>query len=474
MRRLEKPHEVPSDGLTVSCGKPDRRPILLTDRELGAIKPREKTFKVTDRDGMYAAVLPTGTISFRYDYRLNGRRETLAIGRYDADLARAPTRELDALEYGMDVSLREARSLLDRARRDVERGASPSRAKVEKRTAAAEALTFGGWAESYFTHKADPKSGAEQLADSTLAFRRSTYRRVIEPEFGKLRLDEVTPQRLKRLCDTTKDKRGPAVAVHVREVVQAVFRHAQGSGQAVSNPAEAIRASAIATFEPRDRALSPSEIRTFLTALEQVATTPTLRLALKFVLLTGVRKSEFIDSVWAEVDFDAERWTIPAERMKAGKAHVIPLSEQALDILVALRSCFGASKYLHPGRYDHDLPISNATLNRVIDAAVERIRKDDPEFQTFGVHDLRRTFSTGLNRAKFDERWIEMSLAHAPRNRIAAVYNVNRYLSERKIMLQCWADMIDAWMRGESARDLIADAKRRAAEIHEDDLDDDL
>ncbi|KIX66997.1 tyrosine-type recombinase/integrase [Burkholderia pseudomallei] len=447
---------------------------MLTDRELGTLKPRDKTFKVTDRDGMYAAVLPTGTISFRYDYRLNGRRETLAIGRYDADLARAPSREPDALEYGMDVSLREARTLLDRARRDVERGASPSRAKVEKRTAAAEALTFGGWAESYFAHKADPKSGAEQLADSTLALRRSTYRRVIEPEFGKLRLDEVTPQRLKRLCDTTKDRRGPAVAVHVREVVQAVFRHAQGSGQAVSNPAEAIRASTIATFEPRDRALSPAEIRTFLTALEQVATTPTLRLALKFVLLTGVRKSEFIDAVWAEVDFDAERWTIPAERMKAGKAHVIPLSEQALDILVALRSCFGASKYLHPGRYDHDLPISNATLNRVIDAAVERIRKDDPEFQTFGVHDLRRTFSTGLNRAKFDERWIEMSLAHAPRNRIAAVYNVNRYLSERKIMLQCWADMIDAWMRGESARELIADAKRRAAEVHEDDLDDDL
>ncbi|MDL5410441.1 integrase, partial [Escherichia coli] len=81
------------------------------------------------------------------------------------------------------------------------------------------------------------------------------------------------------------------------------FRHAQGSGQAVSNPADAIRASTIATFEPRDRALSPAEIRTFLTALEQVATTPTLRLALKFVLLTGVRKSEFIDAVWAEVDF---------------------------------------------------------------------------------------------------------------------------------------------------------------------------
>jgi integrase len=447
---------------------------LLTDRELGALKPREKTFKVSDRDGMYVSVLPTGTVSFRFDYRLNGRRETLTIGRYAGDLARTQARDPDTLSFGMSVSLREARTLLDRARRDVERGVSPSRAKVENRILAADAPTFAGWAESYFEHKADPKSGAERLADSTLAFRRSTFRRIIEPAFGKLKLDEVTPQRLIRLCDETKAKRGPAVAIHVRDVVHAVFRHAQSRGQTISNPAEVVRASAIATFEPRDRALAPAEVRKFLSALGQVATTPTLRLALKFVLLTGVRKGEFIDATWDEVDFSAERWTIPAARMKAGKAHVVPLSEQALDVLTALRSCFGASRYLHPGRYDSDLPISNATLNRVIDAAVACIRKDDPEFLSFGVHDLRRTFSTGLNRAKFDERWIEMSLAHAPRDRIAAVYNVNRYLAERKIMLQCWADMIDAWMNGISARELIADAKRRAAEIHDDDLDDDL
>jgi integrase len=447
---------------------------LLTDRELNSLKPREKAFKVTDRDGMYVVVLTTGTISFRYDYRLNGRRETLAIGRYDADLARQPTREHESLEYGMSLSLREARQLLDRARRDVERGVSPSRAKVEKRVSAAGASNFGGWAENYFKRKGDPKSGAEQLAESTLALRRAAYRRVIEPELGKLKLEEVTPQRLKRLCDETKEKRGPAVAVHVREIVLVVFNHARGSGLTVDNPAEAIRASTIATFEPRERALSSAEIRTFLTTLDRVATMPTLRLALRLILLTGVRKSEFIDAVWSEIDFDAERWTIPGARMKAGKDHVVPLSDQGLDILTTFRSCFGSSVYLHPSRYDSETPISNATLNRVIDSAVELIRKDDPDFQSFGVHDLRRTFSTGLNRAKFDERWIEMSLAHAPKNRIAAVYNVNRYLSERKIMLQCWADMIDAWMRGESAKDLITNAKQRAAEIHEDDLDDDL
>lgn len=445
---------------------------MLTDRELGALTPKEKLFKVADRDGLYIAVLPSGTRAFRYDYRLNGRRETLAIGRYDPTLK--VTRDPEALEYGIGLTLREARTLLERARRDVERGVSPSRAKVEKRAAAAEAVTFGGWADQYFKHKADPKSGAEQLADSTLELRRSTYRRVIEPELGRLKLEEVTPQRLMRLCLDAKEKRGPAVGVHVREVVHAVFRHAQGSGISMSNPADAVRASAIARFEPRERALTPEEIRKFFAALDQVAAAPTLKLALKFVLLTGVRKSEFIDATWSEIDFDKGLWTIPASRMKAGKAHVVPLSEQALDILTAFRACFAASKYLHPGRYDSDTPISNATLNRVIDAAVERIQKDDPEFQTFGVHDLRRTFSTGLNRAKFDERWIEMALAHAPRNRIAAIYNTNRYLAERKIMMTAWANAVDAWIRGESARDLLMDAKRRAAEVPDEDLDADL
>lgn len=286
---------------------------MLTDRELATLAPGDKLFKVSDRDGMYVAVLPSGTKAFRYDYRINGRRETLAIGRYDQNCRQV--RDPDSLEYGMSLSLREARSLLDRARREVERGVSPSRTKVEKRTAALDSLTFGGWAEKYFEFKSDPKSGAEQLANSTLELRRSTYRRVIEPTFGRLKLEEVTPQRLMRTCLDAKEKRGPAVGVHVREVVHAIFRHAQGNGIPVPNPADSIRASAIATFDPRDRALTPDEIRKFLNAIERVATTPTLRLALKFVLLTGVRKSEFIDATWSEIDFGKAIWTIPADRM---------------------------------------------------------------------------------------------------------------------------------------------------------------
>jgi len=88
----------------------------LTDKELKNLKPRAKLYKVTDRDGMHAAVTPTGVISFRYQYRVNGRQEVLTIGRYSAEAARKLTRAPDALQYGMEVSLAEARALLARAR----------------------------------------------------------------------------------------------------------------------------------------------------------------------------------------------------------------------------------------------------------------------------------------------------------------------------------------------------------------------
>lgn len=135
------------------------RRIDLTDLKLRALRPRDKTCKVTDRDGMYVAVSPTGALSFRYDYRIGGRPETLTVGRYDSDIGAKRARDPDDLDYGMSLSLAEARTLLARARRLVERGESPSRAKVEKRAEAAGAITFGGWADKYFEFKADPKSG---------------------------------------------------------------------------------------------------------------------------------------------------------------------------------------------------------------------------------------------------------------------------------------------------------------------------
>jgi integrase len=411
---------------------------MLTDMRLKALKPTGKIYKVADQQGHYVAVTRTGVVSFRFDYRINGRRETLVIGQYDSSLGARKPRDLEELDYGMSLTLAEARLLLTRAHRSVEQGESPSRAKVERRVEAAEALTFGRWAEKYFA-EAD-------LAESTRAMRKSVYDRNLAVDFGRLKLEEITPVRLMARCERIKERGAAAPAVHAREIVLQVFRFIQARGLKIENPAEAIRPSAIATFKARDRALSPSEIHAFFNALEQTATMSTLRLAIKFMLLTLVRKSEFIEAMWNEVNFETAIWTIPKERMKAGRPHNVYLSQQALDILVAFKTCFGASSHLHPGRYETKLPISAATLNRVIDATVKLIRDRGEDFEPFTVHDLRRTASTLLHEVGFDSDWIEKCLAHEQRG-VRAIYNKAEYAEQRRTMLQAWADMVDGWIQ---------------------------
>jgi integrase len=373
---------------------------------------------------------------------VNGRRETLVIGKYDPTVGAKKPRELNELDYGMSLSLAEARLLMTRAHRSIEQGESPSRSKVEKRTEAADALTFGSWAEKYFA-EAD-------LAESTKAMRKSVYDRNLADEFGRLKLEEITPVRLMARCEKIKERGAAAPAVHAREIVLQVFRFIQARGLKIDNPAESIRPSAIATFKARDRALTPAEIHTFFKALEQTATMSTLRLAVKFMLLTLVRKTEFIEAKWDEVNFETAIWTIPKERMKAGRPHNVYLSQQALDILVAFKTCFSASSYLHPGRYETELPISSATLNRVIDATVKVVHDRGEDFDPFTVHDLRRTASTLLHEAGFNSDWIEKCLAHEQRG-VRAIYNKAEYAEQRRTMLQAWADMLDAWIKNSAS-----------------------
>jgi integrase len=415
---------------------------MLTDMQLRALKPTGKIYKVADQQGLYVAVTRTGVVSFRFDYRVNGRRETLVIGKYDPTVGAKKPRELNELDYGMSLSLAEARLLMTRAHRSIEQGESPSRSKVEKRTEAADALTFGSWAEKYFA-EAD-------LAESTKAMRKSVYDRNLADEFGRLKLEEITPVRLMARCEKIKERGAAAPAVHAREIVLQVFRFIQARGLKIDNPAESIRPSAIATFKARDRALTPAEIHTFFKALEQTATMSTLRLAVKFMLLTVVRKTEFIEAKWDEVNFETAIWTIPKERMKAGRPHNVYLSQQALDILVAFKTCFSASSYLHPGRYETELPISSATLNRVIDATVKVVHDRGEDFDPFTVHDLRRTASTLLHEAGFNSDWIEKCLAHEQRG-VRAIYNKAEYAEQRRTMLQAWADMLDAWIKNSAS-----------------------
>jgi len=402
------------------------RTPMLTDTALKNLKPKSAQYKVADRDGMYVTVSPAGTVTFRYDYRLNGRRETLTIGRYGPD----------------GLSLARARERCLEARRAVADGRSPSQEKQRQKRRLAEAKTFGEFTVRW--------AAEARMADSTRSMRKSILDRDILPVFQNRLLTEITADDLRELCNKVKGRGAPATAIHVRDIVKQVYGFAILHGEKVANPADDVGPSSIATFVPKDRALSPSEIRIALSQMENVASYPTIKLGLRLILLTLVRKSELIHATWDEVNFEKALWSIPKERMKASKAHNVYLSQQVLDIMVALRTCAGGSRYLIPSRYDADKCMSNATLNRVTQLIVERAKANKLPLEPFTVHDLRRTGSTILNELGFNSDWIEKCLAHEDGRSSRGVYNKAEYAEQRRHMLQEWADMIDAWAAGKS------------------------
>ena len=397
---------------------------MLTDVALKNLKPKDKVYKVADRDGMYVAVAPSGQITFRYDYRLNGRRETLTIGRYGPG----------------GVSLAAARELCVAARKLVAEGQSPAQEKQREKRRLSVAQNFGAVGKRWFKEA--------RMAESTRAMRKAIFDRDILPVWNNRLLTEITPDDLRALCGKVKDRGAPATAIHVRDIVKQIYAFAILHGEKVGNPADDVGPASIATFAPKDRALSPAEIRIMLHQLEHVPTLPTIRLGLRLILLTMVRKSELLDAVWDEVDFENAVWSIPKERMKRGKPHNVYLSRQSLDIMIALRTCAGNSRYLLPSRYDADAPMSRATFNRITTAVVERATKQSLPLEPFTVHDLRRTGSTFLNELGFNRDWIEKCLAHEEGRSSRGVYNKAEYEQQRRHMLQEWADMIDAWVEG--------------------------
>ena len=397
---------------------------MLTDVALKNLKSKEKPYKVADRDGMYVVVAPSGTVTFRLDYRLNGRRETVTFGQYGP----------------ADLSLARAREMTIDARRAIMEGNSPAHEKQRAKRRIKEAKSFGEFGERWLS--------TATMADSTRAMRRAIFERELVPTCKNRLLHEITPDDLRALCAKIVERGAPATAIHVRDIVKQIYGFAILHGEKVANPADEVGPASIATFVAKDRSLSPTEIRIMLKQLEHVATLPTIRLGMRLFLLTMVRKSELQDATWDEVDFENAVWSIPKERMKRSKAHNVYLSRQTLDIMIALKTCAGNSRYLLPSRYDADAPMSRATFNRITYAVVERAKSEGLPLEPFTVHDLRRTGSTLLNEIGFNSDWIEKCLAHEDGRSSRGVYNKAEYEPQRRHMMQEWADIIDAWVAG--------------------------
>jgi integrase len=157
-----------------------------------------------------------------------------------------------------------------------------------------------------------------------------------------------------------------------------------------------------------------------------------------------VRTSELIECEWPEFDLDNARWDIPAARMKMDAPHVVPLSQQAIEILRALKLLTGKGRLVFPGANDKNKPMSNNTILFALYRLGYRGRMTG--------HGFRGLASTILHENDFAEEHIELQLAHQKRNKVAAAYNHAKYLKQRAAMMQWWADYLDAQLaKGEES-----------------------
>ncbi len=319
-------------------------------------------------------------------------------------------------------------------------GKSPAKEKARDKARVKGAETFSAWAEKWLR--------GYQMADSTRDMRRSIFERELKPKFGNQKLAEISHEDLRMLTDAIMQRGAPATAVHAREVVMQVYRWAIERGQKVENPAELVRPASIAKFEPRDRALTPDEIALMYQYLERIGTTPSIRAACKLLLLTMVRKSELTNATWSEINFSEAVWTIPKERMKRRTPHLVFLSRQAMDILIALKTFAGGSAYVLPSRYDIDKPMSSATLNQVLTLTYKLAQKEGKPLAKFGPHNLRRTASTLLHEAGYNTDWIEKCLAHEQRGvRAGSLHDFVYAAHSRAPYGWCWCRRKDIIVR---------------------------
>lgn len=216
---------------------------MLTDVALKRLKPREKDYKVTDRDGMYVIVKTTGVLSFRFDYRLHGRRETLTIGRYGLD----------------GISLAEAREECLAARKLVAKNVSPAHEKQREKRRLKEERSFGAFGQRWLVDA--------RMADSTKSMRRTIFERDIEPIWKNRLLTEISSDDLRTLCGKVKDRGAPATAIHVRDIVKQIYAFAILHGERVPSRAIFRAASAaskaadyLLAFRDSDRAPRTSDI----------------------------------------------------------------------------------------------------------------------------------------------------------------------------------------------------------------------
>ncbi|MGM9370828.1 tyrosine-type recombinase/integrase [Legionella pneumophila] len=381
------------------------------DSYIKNLAPETTWFEKIESSGLGIRVMPSGNKSWFYRFSMNGKRQKMTLGKYPA------------------ISLKQAREYLAKAQSLKEQGINPiENTKLEKLK---EDNTFSkliqSWYENYAVKNRKQPRPIKYQIDSEII-----------PLLGDAVLDKLQTKDITIALDKIVQRGAPIHANRILSTIKQVLNYAVSRGYIQYNPATNIRTRDIGGIEkPRERVLSAEEIRIIWKFLEsdKCQMSDSARLAIKIIILTGVRTGEIRLAQWHQFDFEQSLWTIPPEHSKGGITVKIHLSELTKKILIQFKEQ-SASPFVIPGITNDD-PMSKDALPRAIKRIQNRV--GIPEWT---AHDLRRTFATQLGESlNIDPVVIEKCLGHKM-PRIMATYNKNEMLPQRKEALDAWASHI--------------------------------
>jgi integrase len=415
--------------------------MALTDKEIQALKPKEKKYKVFDGDGLYLLIHPKYRKYWYLKYHLDGRPQEVSFGTYP------------------DVSLKEAREKREEARQQLAKGLNP---RVMKKTVReARSIVFGGVAEEWIQMMSRP-AGANgdgavvraPLDPATVKKHRWIADTYLNPALGSRPIAQITAQEFLPLLKGIEEDGKSETAHRVRALASRIFCYAQATGRAPQGDVTVALRDALApkVVEHHATITDPEKVGELLLAIDGYTGLPETRCALKLAPLVILRPRELRFGEWAEVNFEKAEWRIPAQRMKMDSPHIVPLSKQALVVLYDLRKQARGARFMFPVLGSKEGVMSENTLTLAL-------RTLGYAGDVMTAHGFRSMASTLLNE---QQAWhpdaIERQLAHSPRNKVRAAYNYAEHLPERRRMMQAWADQLDQLR--EDARDRASKRKR--------------
>jgi len=393
-------------------------PMKLTDIKCKNAKPKERPWKLADSNGLYLEIMPNGAKYWRQKYRIAGKEKRLALGIYPL------------------VGLLDARKAREEARQLLQNGADPG---VVKQTQKQQArLKTENSFESVALEWHANRTNAWTPRYANIVLKRLELD--VLPFLGAQPIDGITAPELLIVVRKIEGRGAHDLAHRVVQVCGQIFRYAIVTGRASRDVSADLRGALTPTKKKHHAHLSAVELPEFISKLEDYDGGQQTKLAIKLLMLTFVRTVELRGAEWSEIDFEKAEWRIPAERMKMRQPHIVPLSKQSLEVLGQLKEMSGGHNFVFPGSNNPRKCMSENTILYALYRMGYHSRATG--------HGFRATASTILNENGFRSDVIEAQLAHIEGNKSRASYNHAEYLAERKIMMQQWADYLDAQASG--------------------------